>query len=273
MLPAPQLVAANFNLHAGIDGWGRRFDVAGACASIGADVLVLEENWAPHEGTSMARQIGDALGLAVEEEVLARGRRMGAHPEADHRWMRRMAFRPGTRSLVLDGERGAERRAARSPRYATAERGSWGIAVLSRFPVLERSTIELEPLRRDPSARAAIVVRLDLAGRTLTVVGTHMSHLSHGSLLHFRRLHGLLDEAVGPGPAVLAGDMNLWGPPVSALLPGWRRAVRARTWPAWSPHSQVDHLLVRGDVEVLGGEALPMAGSDHRPVRVRLAVP
>jgi endonuclease/exonuclease/phosphatase family metal-dependent hydrolase len=272
MLPAPELVAANFNLHAGIDGWGRRFDVVASCAALEPDVLVLEETWTPDNGISTAQAVGRALGLSVHEHGLARARRMAPHPEADHRWMRPMAFRPGTQSLVLDGERGAERRAARNPGYETAERGTWGIAVLSRFPVLERQTIELEPLRRDPSQRAAILVRLDVAGHTVTVVGTHMSHLSHGSLLHFRRLHRLLDDAVGVGPAILAGDMNLWGPPVAALFPGWRRTVRARTWPAWNPHSQVDHVLVRGDIRVLGGEALPATGSDHRPVRVRLSL-
>jgi endonuclease/exonuclease/phosphatase (EEP) superfamily protein YafD len=64
--------------------------------------------------------------------------------------------------------------------------------------------------------------------------------------------------------------LNFWGPPAAALLPGWRRAVRGRTWPAHRPHSQIDHVLVRDDVEALGGEVLPDVGSDHRPLRVTL---
>ena len=36
---------ASFNVHAGIDGWGRRFDAVAACDDIGADILVVEEDW------------------------------------------------------------------------------------------------------------------------------------------------------------------------------------------------------------------------------------
>ena len=70
--------------------------------------------------------------------------------------------------------------------------------------------------------------------------------------------------------AVIVGDFNLWGPAVSALLPGWRRAVRGRTWPAHRPHSQIDHVLVRHDVDGVDAAVLDEVGSDHRPVRVTL---
>ncbi len=74
---------------------------------------------------------------------------------------------------------------------------------------------------------------------------------------------------------MVAGDCNFWGPPVTALLRGWRRAVTGRTWPARAPHSQIDHVLVRpADVQVLDGAVLPdTGGSDHRPVRAVLRVP
>jgi endonuclease/exonuclease/phosphatase family metal-dependent hydrolase len=54
-------------------------------------------------------------------------------------------------------------------------------------------------------------------------------------------------------------------------MPGWNRAVIGRTWPAWRPHSQIDHILVRGALRGGGGRVLPDAGSDHRPVRVDLS--
>jgi endonuclease/exonuclease/phosphatase family metal-dependent hydrolase len=53
-------------------------------------------------------------------------------------------------------------------------------------------------------------------------------------------------------------------------MPGWRRAVVGRTWPAWRPHSQIDHILVRGALQPVRGEVLPHGGSDHRPVRAEL---
>ena len=75
------------------------------------------------------------------------------------------------------------------------------------------------------------------------------------------------------GPQILAGDFNFWGPPVGVVMRGWKRPVRGRTYPARRPHSQIDHVLVRGGIEVLGGEVLAETPSDHRPIRARLRLP
>jgi endonuclease/exonuclease/phosphatase family metal-dependent hydrolase len=54
--------------------------------------------------------------------------------------------------------------------------------------------------------------------------------------------------------------------------PGWRRVVAGKTWPARRPRHQIDHLLLTDGVEVVQGEVLDDAGSDHRPIRARLRV-
>lgn len=267
------VVVANFNVHAGIDGWGRPFDVVGACRALDADVLALEETWTPDGRPGLADEVAVALGYQVVERALATGRRALPHPHADHRWMRPLDWRGASHAIYLDSERPLSGRTVGSARYREAEPGSWGIAVLSRLPPASVDVVELGRLPRDRSRRAAIVVELGLGGGRLTVVGTHMSHLSYGSPLHFLRLNRILERRVGDRPAVLMGDMNLWGPPVTTFFRRWHRALRQRTWPAWRPHSQVDHILVRGGVRVLDAEVRPMAGSDHRPVRARLALP
>lgn len=265
-------MVGSFNVHAGIDGWGRGYDVVGACRGIGADVLVLEECWTPEGGLGLAAEVGGALGYEVVEHPLAAGRLAGPHPDADGRWMRRFDWRGSSHAIYLDGNRPFTGKVQGSGRYHQAVRGHWGIAVLSRFPIRSHRVLELGRLERDRAGRAAVVADIELPGVRLTVAGTHMTHLTYGSPLHFRRLRELLAAEVGEGPGVLAGDMNLWGPPVSLLLPGWRRAVRGRSWPAWRPHSQVDHILVHGPVGVAGGEVLGMVGSDHLPVRARIVV-
>jgi endonuclease/exonuclease/phosphatase family metal-dependent hydrolase len=267
------LSVATFNLHAGVDGWGRAFDVLGACRVLDADVLVLEETWTPDSGPGIAATVGATLGYTVFEQPFARGRLAGPHPRADERWMKKsFGWRMTDHALYLDSERPFGGTIGRSRRYLEAQPGQWGVAVLSRLPVRSRDVIDLGRLERDRARRFALVAGIEVAGTPLTVVGTHMSHLTYGSPLQCLRLGRALRRLVPGGAAVLAGDMNLWGPPVTALFPGWRRAVRHRTWPAWWPHSQVDHILVRGALAVQDAKVYRPMGSDHLPLRVCLRV-
>jgi len=258
---------ACFNTHAAIDGWGRPFDLAAACAALEADVLVLEEVFAPRDGVSQAEEVGELLGYAVVELPLARAWRRVDERSTGKGWEPSRMGPRGRKALVVGGQ------APRRRQMAAYEEGTWGLAVLSRLRVVSSEVVHLGKLRRDATRRAALTVRLSARGgqaRDLIVTGTHMGHFSHGSLLHFLALRRALPRR--HVPAVAAGDMNLWGPPVSALLGRhWRRAARGRTWPAPHPHSQLDHLLVTPEVEVLSGEVLRAGNSDHRPVRARLS--
>ena len=271
------LTVANFNMFAGVDGWGRPFDPIATCATFDADVLVLQESWtydADGPGSGQAERIGAALGYHVVTCPLAEGRLAPPHPDASGRWLPRLGFRAEKRALYLSSVRPLPARELASARYGGAQPGSWGIAVLTRLGrgdlVVEGSRIlHLPALPRDRVRRAAIVLDVTAEGRPLSIVGTHMAHLQNGSHRHYRTLNERLRTEARPD-AVLLGDMNLWGPPVRAFLPDWRRAVKGRTWPAWNPHSQIDHILVRGDVRVGAASVLPAGGSDHRPVRAEL---
>jgi endonuclease/exonuclease/phosphatase family metal-dependent hydrolase len=262
---------ATFNMHAGVDGWGRPYDVVAACRLIDADVVVLEENWAPDDAPSLAARVAEVLGYEVREQALAAGRLARPHPDADGRWMRPFDWRGKSQAIFLDSELPFSNKVVRSRRFREAERGRWGIAVLSRLPVTRTEVLDLGRLARDRAHRAALAVTVG-ASAGITVVGTHMSHITYGAPSQFLRLARAIRTTIGSRPAVLAGDMNLWGPPVSLLLPGWRRALRAKTWPAWRPHSQVDHVLVHGELFVLGGTVLGAVGSDHLPLRVTLGM-
>jgi endonuclease/exonuclease/phosphatase family metal-dependent hydrolase len=269
---APTFVVATFNVHAGVDGWGRPYDVVGACRRIDADVLVMEENWSPARAPGIATRVARSMGYTVHEVTLAGGRLASPHPRADHRWMRSFDWRGASHAIFLDSERPFSEEIRRSARFQEAAPGSWGVAVLSRLPVRSSTVVDLGRLARDRARRAAVLVEVEVGGRAVTVVGTHMSHITYGAPVQYRALARRLAPSTHRGPCVLAGDMNLWGPPVVALLAGWRRSFRAKTWPAWRPHSQVDHILVRGGLTVVRAEVLEMMGSDHRPARVTLAL-
>jgi len=272
-----EIVVASYNVHGGVDGWGRPYDVEAVCRRIDADVLVLQESWRPDHGVGLAEGVGEALGYAVTSFALSRCRMFspassaGAHRSWGPRPWGGTGRERGMDLRRWDGS--SERRSRRT--VATAEPvrrdGSWDLAVLTRLESPHTEVWDLGVLRRDVGRRGAIAVDVVVPGRdrTVTIVGTHMSHLSHGSPTQFRRLRRRLPT--DPGDVVLTGDMNLWGPPLSVIFPGYRRAVRGRTWPAWRPLVQSGHVLVSKHLAARAvGEVLPLAGSDHLPVRARI---
>jgi endonuclease/exonuclease/phosphatase family metal-dependent hydrolase len=273
------LTVANFNLHAGVDGWGRPFDTIAVCRELAADVIALEESWTSSEAGApdeigQAEQIAAALGYEAFTCTLAEGRRARPDPAATDKWMSPQGLRAGKNALFFDSERPYSAHVGGSARFTAAEPGSWGIAVLVRrgITVDDSRILHLPQLGRDRVRRAAIVVDLAVEDHQLSVIGTHMSHLQFGSHRHYAALKKRLRTGEARPDAVLLGDMNLWGPPVRVFLPQWHRAVKGPTWPAGNPHSQIDHILVRGAIEIVGGEVRPNGGSDHRPVRAELAL-
>ena len=150
--------------------------------------------------------------------------------------------------------------------------GTWELAICSRLPVTAVGSLPLGHVPRDPAGpRHALAVTVRADDRDLGIVGLHASSRVHfgGSLAHLLHLRRALDRGAWSAD-VVAGDFNLWGPPVVTVMRGWRRAVRGRTYPAHRPHSQIDHVLVRATTVVLDAAVQPATPSDHRPVRVRL---
>ena len=275
----PELSLASFNVHAGMDGWGRRYDLVGACRRLCADVIVLQETFAPAGSPGQADEIARELGLTAVSLPLARAWRR-REPAANPRgWEPRKVLPSTLRALRVGGRIDSPGRAD----LVGYEEGTWGVAVLTALPVLSSEVLGLGRLARDFTDRSALVVELEagplphrdwaLEGEprpdtVLRVIGAHSAHVTAGSPAQIRRLWRMLE---GPGfPSALAGDMNLWGPPLRLLMPGWRRAVRARTWPAWRPHSQPDHILVNRRITVLDGQAVRTGNSDHLAVRARI---
>ncbi len=256
---------ASFNVHMGVDGWGRPFDLVAECADLDADILVLQEAWTPDDGSpGTAARVASALGYAiVAEAALAHARLYAPVATATRRWA--PMFGQIRKTLRLDEERF---KVPAGSRDRPAQVGRWGIALLSRLPCRDVEVLSLGKLKRDPARRAVVRCTVDVDGSELAVHGTHMSHITHLSPAQYRRLARLLPPL--DRPALLAGDMNMWGPPASSFFKGWRRAVIGRTWPAHRPHSQLDHILVTPAVEVTAARVADATGSDHRPVVVTL---
>jgi endonuclease/exonuclease/phosphatase family metal-dependent hydrolase len=231
---------ASYNTHFGVDRHGVPFDVIAAIADLDADVVALQEVWRPHGGRSFAADAAEQLGYEVHETPLAPG-------------------------LITHRQDLAKR--------DEQSEGMWGLAVLSRAPSRARPTIPLGRIAFDRAARVAMPVEVDTGdpGGPLVVVVTHISHRLFGSPRQIRRVVRAIDP--DGEPTVVLGDFNLWGPPVGLLFgDGWTRPVRGRTWPAWRPHSQLDHIVCNRAVAARDGQVVAQTPSDHRPVRATVDV-
>lgn len=150
----------------------------------------------------------------------------------------------------------------------------YGIATLSRLPILEQRTIRL-PLHehRRSQPRCALVTRHRWDGGDLEIINTHLSVL-------FRERPGqvaaIAAEMAGEA-LVIMGDFNCtpWSPAYRLLSRGMKSATRfARTWPSPAPIVPIDHIFFRGRLGVVsagawtGGPA--RKASDHLPVVAEL---
>jgi endonuclease/exonuclease/phosphatase family metal-dependent hydrolase len=186
----------------------------------------------------------------------------------------------------------AEAMGAVDHRFAVtvARRGVWGrseygVALLSRFPVVEWRVLRLPrrpwwrpvargggrpgPRWRVDERRAAVVAVVDSPEGRLTVVATHLSVLGGWGVRQLERLAGGLEGA--PRPLVLLGDLNLRSQ-VPASVTGWRPLVTVPTFPVAHPTAQIDHVLADGGVRPLApGRAVDTGISDHRAVVVEVA--
>lgn len=229
--PTPAFTVSSYNVH-----WGGRFpdgrvpyDLAAACRTFDADVRVFQEDWECPEEPS---RLWVPEGFSLRRLPMAR-------------WRRPERFE--------------------LPPEQAARAGHFGLALATRFEVLEERVLTLPHLERDPRCKA-LACRLATPLGPVWVVALHytIALVPLGSAVQARALGRLVPR---DGPAVIVGDHNLWGPP-ARLLYGWRTwrpAVRGKTWHTPRPRHQIDHIWTRG-LGSTGGRVLGDLGSDHLPI-------
>ena len=234
----PELTVAAFNLHWGVDMRGHEYGAVDACLALDADVLVLPESWRPYGCTSVADDVATRTGAALHVVEFMK--------DSSHWKPRRLRVAPGPP-------------------------GACGLALLSRLPVRSFTEVLVPKTAGDVvHQRHAIVAEVEVGDTVVAVAGIHASHRIWGSLPQLRTVDRMLTERARP--SIIAGDCNMWGPPIRLALPHRRGAVRGRTWPSWRPHSQIDHIWIDDTVEVVRADIGPHVGSDHRPIRATLRV-
>ena len=237
--------------------------LASACASLGADVLGIQE---VDRGQERSGGVDQAAAVAESMGAIA------------WRYVPTLTGTPGGAWLP------ASEMPDSSDAGSSGMESAYGIALLSRVAVQWWRTLRLPPpstRMRAPvlvpgtkrwtwiadEPRVAICARMRLGGCDVTVATTHLSFVPAWNAWQLRRLVRALRGL--PGPYLLMGDLNLPGrlPP---MLAGWTPLVRGKTFPAHQPRMQLDHVLGspwRSWGES-GGRAVELPVSDHRAVVV-----
>lgn len=189
---------------------------------------------------------------------------MGA-PE--HRFVAALAGTPGGTWTAATG--------AEQPGSA-----SYGVALLSRYPVRSWQVVRLPMLRtrvpflapdtrrpiliqEEPRVAVAAVIQTPLGDVTVAV--THLTFLPGWNTVQLRRLTRSLR---GANPLILMGDLNM-GPTQARRNTALRPLASAPTFPVTRPVRQLDHILARGHFGTATdavATALPV--SDHRALSV-----
>ena len=241
---------ATFNILHGRSPLDDRVDLdrfAAAVGSLDADVLGLQE-----VDRDQPRSHGADL-TAVAAQA------MGA---PHHRFVATLAGTPGVWSAATGDLQ---------PRTA-----SYGIALLSRLPVLSWHALALPALRgqvpvvfpgrRRPvlvrdEPRAAVAAVVDAPPGPVTVVATHLTFIPGWNAVQLRRLVRMVRHL--PRPVVVMGDLNLTGS-APARLSAMRPLATAPTFPVSEPVRQLDHILADGPITAVNGAAHDVGLSDHR---------
>ncbi|GAA3496746.1 endonuclease/exonuclease/phosphatase family protein [Streptomyces prasinosporus] len=240
--PTVPLRVATYNIHAGA-GQDGVFDLdrtARALRGLRADVIGLQEvdvHWgARSDFADEARALAGKLGM-------------------------RVFFAP-----IYDLD----------PAAPGGERRRFGVAVLSRHPVLAAENHEITRLSTqtpDPVPAPApgfAEVTVDVKGARVHVYSTHLDYRADPSVRAAQVTDMLEVLAADRGPKVLVGDFNA-EPAAAELAPLWRHLRDAApggggTYPAADPVKRIDLVTVSPGITVAGAEAVATQASDHRPV-------
>lgn len=166
--------------------------------------------------------------------------------------------------------------------------GDYGVALLSRWPILRDTLIPLAVTAppggsvANREQRGVLVAVVSAPGGPLTVLNTHLD-ASRDDAWRVQEIEGVLRVANpirGSGvPLLLGGDFNSRpASPVHGTLraAGFRDAWPecgtgdALTFPAAAPDRRIDYLYLTGGARCLDARVVPGEASDHRALLVRL---
>ena len=159
--------------------------------------------------------------------------------------------------------------------------GQYGVAILSRFPIGAIDHRKYEN-RREAERRGMIRVEVDVGGKTVNFVTTHLDYqYEDGRLFEAEQMLKFLVDI--KGPLIVVGDFNdePSGVAYKLMLTGFedtwmrnRSEAAGLTFPADKPVKRIDYVFTRQSDRVKSKKAwvVNTLASDHIPVVVELEI-
>lgn len=161
--------------------------------------------------------------------------------------------------------------------------GHYGVAVLSRHPIMEIDHRRYEHLR-EAERRGFIRVAVRVSGRLVNFVTTHLDYQhADNRLYETRQLLDALSDVTTP--LVVAGDFNdepngdSYKLMTEKFTDGWAESNRnatkeGLTFPADKPVKTIDYVFIRRDARTRARRArvLQTLASDHLPLVVEVEI-
>ncbi len=145
--------------------------------------------------------------------------------------------------------------------------------ILSRIPWTH---VVQHRLPASKHGRGAIETHLQLQGKEIVIVSTHLSLSKSSRMQQMRFLARLISDFPN---VVLMGDLNcsMQSSEFEALLAlshlrPYEQQTPPATYPSWAPIKAIDHILVGGDIDVESLQSVPVKFSDHLPVAATLRI-
>ncbi|EIJ47681.1 metal-dependent hydrolase [Herbaspirillum sp. GW103] len=158
--------------------------------------------------------------------------------------------------------------AVEGPTLQSAER-RYGNAVLSRYPILAKESIDLSFGSREP--RGALDADIDCHGHMLRVIATHLGLKPAERRAQIKRLLQAFDT--DQAPVILMGDVNewfMWGRALRWLVSHFEAAPAPPTFPSRWPLLALDRIWISPRQRLLQVQvhrtALARVASDHLPL-------
>lgn len=161
------------------------------------------------------------------------------------------------------------------------QEGPYGNALISKFPIINSKIIPIpDPLTKDEccyyESRAIIVAQIDVLGKIINVVVTHMG-LARGEQIN------AVEEVIKvinriDGPTILMGDFNMEPSDelikkIGSIIDDTSSLVKEPllTFPSIRPNRKIDYIFTK-NLEVISSSIPNVVASDHFPYVCKIRI-